>query len=142
MKFLKFPYQPYPVEDPTTDKITGEIFRPTIPVRLSYRHQFFKYPFDALVDSGSDRNLFPADIGNVLKIRIKTKNPKIIEGIGKNKIIAYTHDITILVAGRRIKTFIDFSDEHPTPILGRIGFFNHFKKVIFDERAKEVLLGY
>lgn len=142
MKFLEFPYQPYPVKDPTTGKITGEVFRPTIPVRLSYKHQFFPYPFDALVDCGSDRNLFPADIGKVLKIKVKTKKPKKIEGIGRNIITAYTHNVTILVAGRRIKTFIDFSYEHPTPILGRNGFFNYFKRVIFDESAKKVLFGY
>lgn len=142
MRFLIFSYLPFPFKDPTTSKIIGEVFRPVIPIRFSYRHQFLKYSINSLVDSGSDRNLFPAEIGHLLKMKVKTKKPKKIEGIGKNLITVYTHNITLFVDGKRIDTSADFSYEHPMPILGRNGFFNHFKKIIFDERAKTVSLGF
>lgn len=36
------------------------------------------------------------------------------------------------------QTFADFSYHQNVPLLGRCGFFDHFKKVIFDEE-KEVM---
>ena len=44
--------------DPVTN-IQIEIYRPIISIRISKVHGIISLPFDALIDSGSDRNLFP-----------------------------------------------------------------------------------
>lgn len=92
-----------------------------------------------MVDSGSDRNLFPAKLGESIGINIKSGNLRPILGIGKDNVIdAYTHKIKIFIADRSFDSEADFSYEQQAPLLGRDGFFKFFKKVEFKEKNKTV----
>jgi len=138
MSQLTFKYLPHPKKDPKTKKIIGEVYHPFIPVRICYKHQFLKNPINSLVDSGSERNLFPAYFGEKLKIKIKKGKPRDVYGIGGIKIKAYTHEMKLFIGMRSIKTQIDFSYEQEVPLLGRIGFFDKFKSVTFKEKERIV----
>lgn len=63
-------------------------------------------------------------------------------GIGNIKIDAYSHEVTIYVGRYQFKTKIKFSYEQQIPLLGRIGFFNAFKEVLFLESEKQIKLSY
>lgn len=129
-------YYPYPQIDSKTGK-ASDVFRPTVPIKASYGKKVLG-PFQALVDSGSDRNLFPAEIGEILGISVKKGSSSPIFGIGKVKIFAYTHKIILCVERNSFEVEVDFSYEQKVPLLGRTGFFDQFKRVLFRERKKEV----
>jgi len=133
-----FDYLPNPHIDPETGKINGQIYYPVIPIKIGYGHQIFGYLINSLVDSGSDRNLFPSEIGERIGIKIKKGIPQEIGGIGAIKIIAFTHKVKIYLKDFSIDTFVDFSYEQNVPPLGRTGFFNYFEKVIFKERKRVI----
>lgn len=135
-KPFKFTYYPYITEDPKSGK-KSEIFRPTIPIILVYKSKS-TWDFQALVDSGSDRNLFPAELGEYLGIDIKKGTKRPIRGIGDYDIWSYTHNVKILTAGKSMEVEVDFSYEQKTPLLGREGFFNCFKEIIFNVKAKTI----
>lgn len=139
MANLGFSYLPRPIINPRT-KQQEEIFTPYVPIMLSVSHGNPSPLIDALVDSGSDRNLFPMQLGQLLGINFKKINPKIIHGIGNIQIKAYTSKINIWVHNKKYATEADFSLEQQTLLLGRQGFFNLFKKVTFDERGRFLYL--
>lgn len=135
---FSFSYYPYPIKDKKSGKITGEILRPSIPVRMSYKKGQPGRPFQALVDSGSDRNLFPAAFGKLAGINIEAGIKTTIEGIGGHKMTAFAHKITIHVYSYSFNTEADFSYEQEMPLLGRNGFFNFFKRIDFKEKKRMI----
>jgi len=135
VKFV-YSYLPNPRKDPKTGKIIGQICYPVVPIKLCYKHHISNYFFNSLVDSGSDRNLFPAEIGENLGVKIKKGIPQEIAGIGGIKVIAFTHEVKIYLKDFEINTYIDFSCEQKVPLLGRNGFFNYFKSVNFKEKRR------
>lgn len=139
MKFV-YHYLANPRKDPKTGKIIGQVCYPVVPIKLCYGHHIFKYLINSLVDSGSDRNLFPAEMGENIGIKIKNEFSQEIGGIGGIKIIAFTHKVKIYLGNFEIDTFIDFSYEQKVPLLGRSGFFNYFKNVIFREKDNVIEL--
>jgi len=140
MAQMIFSYFPFPIRDPQTGEVKKELYRPIIPIKICYKHQFLPYTINCLLDSGSDRNLFPAFLGEKIGIKIKKGIPQKIGGIGKSQINGFSHNIKIFVGNLSLLTKIDFSYEHEIPILGRNGFFNLFKGVIFKEKEKVVIL--
>lgn len=101
-----------------------------------YKHKLSR-PFDALVDSGSDRNLFPAEIGGIMGINFKKRSPnKLIMGIGKQAIEAFTERVSLYVGNNKFDVEVDFSYSQQIPLLGRNGFFDLFKQIIFREKDK------
>jgi len=120
----------YYVPDISKDNITGkpvEILRPKIPIRLSMNHKMFPQVIECLFDTGSDRNLFPAEVSKYLGIKVEKGKPQKIGGIGNSgPIDAYTHKVKIFVGSYAFDTEIDFSFKHKVPILGRIGFMDRY----------------
>ncbi len=133
MARVKFPYLPIDIID-SNNKVISRIMRPYIPIRLSIFHSNPTNFVNALVDSGSDRNLFPKQWGDILGINFRKIKPLKIGGIGKIEIIGYSSKVNIWVNGKKYPTDADFSPEQQTPLLGRSGFFNLFSEVIFDEK--------
>jgi predicted aspartyl protease len=133
-KKFSFTYFPYPAKDLKTKK-RFEIFRPTVPIQISYNGSL-SWPFQGLVDSGSDRNLFPAQLGELIGIRVKEGEERPIEGIGGHIVKTYTHKITLKIHNYEFKTKADFSYRHEVPLLGRDGFFNFFKRIDFKEKKR------
>lgn len=50
-------------------------------------------------------------------------------GIGNVSVLAYRHKVKIYVEGYNFNTFADFSEQQNIPLLGRITFAEHFKRV-------------
>ena len=112
------------------------VLRPLVDIQVNYKHGQM-IGLTALVDSGSDYNLFPADICRVLGINL-TKGILIrVKGIGDAPAIkAYRHfGIRIFFEGLTIETFADFSLAHNQTILGQKGFFDQFESI--DSRRPE-----
>lgn len=97
---------------------------------------------NCLLDSGADRNLFPAQWGEAVGIKIKAGKETIHYGIGNNDIKAYRHTVKLYVGTYSFETQVDFSSQQSLPLLGRTGFFSCFKQIIFNERGKVVSLEY
>jgi len=115
----------------------GDIFRPKVLVWISVGKKHSRI-FHALVDSGSDRNLFPAGLGESIGLDIKSGKERPIYGIGNAKLTAYGHNVLLHLGSGEFKTIVDFSYEQNMPLLGRRGFFDIFKRVEFRERKREV----
>ncbi len=135
MAKLGFSYLPRIVINPKTST-QEETFTPFIPIKFSTTHNNPTNLIDALIDSGSDTNLFPMQLGEMLSIKFKKMNEKIIYGIGGAQIKAYTAKINIWLNNTKYETEADFSREHQGLLLGRQGFFNLFKSVTFDEKGR------
>ena len=81
----------YYVPDIQKDNVTGklvEILRPKIPIRLSMNHKMFPQVIECLFDTGSDRNLFPAEVAKYLGIKVEKGSLRKIGGIGNARDIA------------------------------------------------------
>lgn len=133
MAKISFSYFVQDKLDPKTNQIIGHILRPYIPIRLSLHHGNPTNYVNALADSGSDRNLFPKQWGDILGINFKKIIPVQIVGIGNMVITAYAAKINIWVNNKKYETDADFSSQQQTPLLGRSGFFNLFEEIIFEE---------
>ncbi len=141
MQTLQFDYLPFGFYDPVT-KEPSYLYRPYIPVTLGYNHRLCKFPLDCLLDSGADKNLFPAQWGDLIGINIKRGKLQEHIGIGDAKIQAYRHKITLYIGSYSFKTEADFSQSQQIPLLGREGFFQFFDKVSFNEKSKTIELSY
>lgn len=138
MPKISFSYFVQDKLDPQTGQVIGHILRPYIPIRLSIHHGNPSNYVNALVDSGSDRNLFPIQWGQILGIPFKKIKSVEIVGIGKSVITAYPSKVNIWVHNKKYETDADFSPQQQTPLLGRNGFFNLFKEIIFEENKSYV----
>jgi hypothetical protein len=114
------------------------VHRPKISIKL-INNRKTSISFLALVDSGSDRNLFPATLGEDVGLKIKTGLQKQIFGIGGHELQSFTHQVTIILKDYSFKTEVDFSFDQDIPLLGREGFFNHFKRIDFKQNKKKII---
>lgn len=138
-KIFTFKYLPIPKRDPKTQEIIGEVHYPVVPIRASYGHRLGRI-FHALIDSGAGRNLFPAELGELVGISIRKGKAVDIRGIGDVEIKGFTHKIKIYIGTTGFHTEADFSCEQQVPLLGRDGFFHFFRSVTFQENEKVVKL--
>ena len=136
---LTFPYLSIPKRDPKTKEIIGDVYYPVVPIRVSYGHKLGR-AFHALIDSGAGRNLFPAELGEMVGINIKKGKISEILGIGGVVIKGFSYKIKIYVGTRSFRTMADFSYEQQVPLLGREGFFDLFDKILFKQKERIVEL--
>lgn len=141
MSLVKFDYTPEVFVNNKTGKV-AYIYRPLIPVRLCNKHNLSKFPVNCLLDSGADKNLFPAQWGEAVGIKIKSGIEVIHFGIGNKDVKAYRHTVKLYLGTYIFETEADFSYEQAFPLLGREGFFKHFTRIIFHERKRFVELEY
>lgn len=111
-------------------------FLPILKVNIKYGRRTLNGSLLATVDSGADRNLFPADAYRALGQHVETGLEVRIGGIG-GEIIAYEHTVNLIFDDFHFRTKVCFSDEIKNPLLGRSDFFKHFSKVLFNETEKE-----
>ena len=131
-----YPYSPWIYADPRTHKAVQVIDRPTVFILINNTkaHLISKTPVKCLVDSGADRNLFPASSGEAVGIKIKSGERRVFGGIGDIKIEAWSHKVVLHVVNDfKISTQVNFSYNQEVPLLGMDGFFNKFSKITFDE---------
>ncbi|MBU1615976.1 retropepsin-like domain-containing protein [bacterium] len=94
-------------------------------------------PFLGLIDSGANDCCFPGSIARDLGHDLEKGKERIFEGVG-GEVKTYLHQNYIQIQDVRIRGDLYFSDEWNDwgfGLLGRHGFFTHFK-VIFDYRRK------
>ena len=105
--------------------------------------------YEALVDSGSDRNIFPAEIADLLGIDLtSTEHVQYVGGVvaGERRPV-YFHPIEIEVGrlgGPSYMTSAGFMPDFAKGghgLLGRIGFFDEFTFVKFKEVENVLEIG-
>lgn len=140
---IQFDYSVFPIVD--HDKNVVEIIhKPYIPIKLSYDRtdKSTDASVMCLLDSGADKNLFPVELAKSLGISLKEGSIHTMIGIGGIMIQSYRHQVNISVQDYTFRSDVFFSPDQQTPLLGREGFFNAFKKVIFDQYELRVELVY
>lgn len=137
---MKFPYQKLPIlqdSDPQKPKIA----RPYVPVYLHGPRGKTDAPFYALLDSGADQVLLPAELAEVVGIDDfkNTKQHSRTVGVASQVTETYYHDLHLQIEGdtRTLPTTVGFAEDVVVPLLGR-ALFKHFRLVIFDEAGEQV----
>ncbi len=114
--------------------------RPIIPVTIIKGSRLVR--FEALIDSGSDFNIFHGDVAAYLGIKLTTGSRRNIAGISKGKIKGYEHSVKLIIDSFSYQAKITFSNELPSnaiAVLGNNGFFDKFK-VLLDLKNKNIKL--
>lgn len=114
--------------------------RPVIPVALLFGDKTIQY--EALVDSGADLSIFPADIGELIGLDVYNGQKASVAGITGNLQPYYLHKIKISIGGWEEEIVAGFSSNIPSigyGVLGQKGFFDSFV-VKFDYRKQEIEL--
>ena len=133
---FKLPYIRYLVSAPNAKK-AEYVFRPVVPVRLSFAHQVIT--FDALVDSGADECTFPAWIVKTLGKDVFAGKQRIFSGIG-GSVLAYLHKTELELNGVKFASDVYYShewDDMPFGLLGETSFFSRFD-VTFSYSEKSI----
>jgi hypothetical protein len=139
MSLMSFDYLPRPYLD---GKKLKAIYQPIVMLRIGANHKIYPNDIECLVDSGADYNLFPADIGELLGINITKGKVREHIGIANIGIKTYTHPVNLYIRGKKLITEVDFSYDHLIPLVGREGFFRHFKQLIFNQKELRLDLEY
>lgn len=138
-KSFSFPYIGLPIRNPATKILLGTIYRPLIPIQIIFKDKQ-SLTFEALVDSGADKSLFPLDIGTQIGIDFSKIKPQKAKGIGGIIVKTYSSEIKLRIKNYEFRTIADFSDQIDYPLLGREGFFDLFTKVEFYQTKKKLLI--
>ncbi len=117
------------------------LYRPLINIHIGNplnKRRSFK-PIECLVDSGADFNLFPSTIAASIGIsKIENEATISFSGLGNSVFIGYKHTLSLFLP-HKFDVDVYFSTLQRVPILGRIGFFDQFRRVVFDEHRKRLL---
>jgi hypothetical protein len=122
---MRAPYRPYPDQN-------GKIhLYPLIRVQVGKKHAQRTRHFEAMVDSGAADCMFPESVAQAIGIDLKTGKKEQRTGIGGTQDV-WIHPIQLYVGLEVITINAAFAKALPVAgLLGRIGFFEHFK-VTFD----------
>lgn len=120
-----------------------DVYRPKIPIRLSYNGKFVNVI--ALVDSGSDISLIPKGLAEILELNLNVKKREVV-GIGGElpvkrtgvNLSLITKDDKIIHLGK-MPVDVPLDENFGYVILGRIPFFEGFE-VTFKENKKRTVL--
>ena len=131
---MKFIYHQHNLPQPF--KKNKRLLRPIIPVSIRYKNRSFY--FEALIDSGSDFNIFPKELGEKLGIKLQAKNKVQFSGINSAFNEGFSASANLNIGIFTINTEIVFSEAMESKgILGQYGFFDKFI-VKFDLRKEEI----
>lgn len=131
---MKFKYRKINLSHPFSRK--KYILRPIIPVSLNNQSSSIRY--EALIDSGSDFNIFPTEIAARLSIDLKNSKMIHFSGVEDLSVEGHVAGILLNINHQNFKTNIVFADlPSATGILGQNGFFDIFT-VKFDLSNEEI----
>lgn len=134
---MKFKYYRVPVQ-PSNAFPEKNTLVSLIPICIINSNE--SYDCYALIDSGADACLFPAEYGENIGINIINDKKHTFGGVGGGGITAYFHNLYIEIGGYRFNIYIGFTyDKLPFPLLGQKGFFNLFT-VIFELEKETIEL--
>lgn len=135
---MKFPYQREPARPSTAFPERAVQLRPRIPIRIRYGVQF--YDVLALIDSGADTCVFPAELARALSIELNSDRMDTLRGIGGGSLRCWFRAVQVEVGGHPMTIDAAFADDANTvPLLGQHSFFDQFT-VIFKKRKSTVEL--
>lgn len=124
-------------------KIEEFVYRPYAEIRINFKNGWISKPFLVLLDTGADRNLFPAVIGEKLGIEIKKGRKYTTYGVGKQPLTTFRHKaMQIFIGDYSFDTSIEFSYDADFPLVGGVGFFDKFKRVSFYKNKELIELEY
>lgn len=110
--------------------------RPIIPISIYTPDNEVGY--FAMVDSGADINLFPAELGEFLGLDIESGTEKTVAGIVQGESRPYyLHAIEIEVGDHRFTTqagFMPDLSKNGYGLLGQHGFFDQFERIVFKKK--------
>ena len=115
------------------------IFRPVIPIEVIGRQAV---PYEVLVDSGADINIFDAEIGTLAGIDVQAGEPSTLVGATGVEEIFYLHTVDLLIGDVKFRTTVGFlpnMTRNGYGVVGQRGFFDKFI-VKFDLLKEEVEL--
>ena len=129
----------------------GVLKRPVIQVVLRNPRQTNApvIAYEALVDSGSDRNIFPAELASLIGVDLtSTEKVRDIGGVVAGELRrVYFHPVEIELGGLggpSLVTHVGFMTDFSNigyGLLGRRGFFNQFSFVKFKELESTLEIG-
>ncbi|OIP57952.1 MAG: hypothetical protein COX79_05710 [Candidatus Levybacteria bacterium CG_4_10_14_0_2_um_filter_36_16] len=131
----KFDFEPDLHLNPETNN-WEYAYRPYLFVKLGYRHRLSENSIRALIDSGSDHNIFPAELASEIGLDYKKGVKRKTTAVNEYAFIVYGNRVKMEYEGKVVETVIYFGENVKIPVLGRNGFFNYFKKVNFDVKNK------
>ncbi len=133
---MKFAYEKFPV-----DNIGSFASRPVLTVVIENPITHRAIGYKALLDSGADINIFPAEIAEILGLDMQSGKLYKFGGIGSAGHSSYVHKVNFIVGGSiKYETECAFSYEISKigyGVLGQKGFFDHFV-IKFDYSKKEI----
>ena len=141
MPIIKYNFLPDIFFDPKAKKLKT-IYRPYILVKLGNKNKWSKNFIKALIDSGSDYNVFPSSFANEIGIDYEKGEYKKIVGVGGLSVDSYMHFVKIKVENKEFETVIQFGNHIQTPLLGREGFFNYFIYAKFNVKKRFLEIKY
>jgi len=138
---MKFKFTRVPTKPTPAFPNQRSCLMPLIPLRLCTKGNAGRYiDLKTLLDSGAHVSIFPAEIGEVIGLKIKNDKTQPIYGIGGQSIETYRHDVIIEVGGWPFDAIVCFTyDKISFPVLGREGFFNLFEiKIDYSKETIEL----
>jgi hypothetical protein len=127
-------------------KIGSARERPFVPIKIRNPKTGSSVDCYALVDSGSDCNLFAPILGDIIGVDVERGRERPIGGVvAAQRRTFFEHDLEIVVGGWVFPAKVGFMRELASNtgegIVGQTGFFDQFKFVKFDKRKGTVELG-
>jgi hypothetical protein len=137
---LKFDYRKFPADPSKAFPLRQSAARPVIPVTLINADK--RVTYYAIIDSGADLCIFHAEIGEQIGLDIESGKVLVFNGITKEQLTAYFHDIKISIGGYEYDCYAGFSrglNNMPYGLLGEVGFFDLFN-IVFDYNKERIEL--
>lgn len=123
---MKFPYKKY----------SDEIYRPIIPVVISYKNVSVGY--EVIVDSGADGCMFDASLAEVLRIDLEQCEVLSLSGITGMKEPYFVEEVELQIGSAKFSCKVGFlrgMAELGYGVVGQRGFFERFV-IKFDYASK------
>lgn len=116
-------------------KLTPGLIRPIIPITLHYQGKSVQY--EALVDSGADMCMFPAQIGEILGLDLKKGKKGQMSGVIGKSADVYYHDIELEIGGNITCATVGFTKAYNFDygFLGQRGMFNCYTVHFFYRKG-------
>ncbi|OGY21242.1 MAG: hypothetical protein A2126_00065 [Candidatus Woykebacteria bacterium GWB1_45_5] len=117
------------------------VLRPVIPIAVVHKENQLTY--EVLVDSGSDVNIFDANLARPLGLNLTSGERAKVSGITGVDEPMYVHPVDLIIGGHLFKDvkvgFLKQIGEYGYGVVGQKGFFDLFK-VTFDLKKEEIEL--
>ena len=120
-------------------------------MRLDNKGIRSSFPFQGLVDTGADRCLFSADLGEDINLDIKSVEPDLVGGAGPSPIYAYSHNVMLVFDFNGIEfkysvpvgfVYEGAVAEMGIGLLGREGFLDKIESLTFVQKKESFEIEY